>query len=251
MQICWVLDFYANVLLDWKKLKMKTNIAIPFVESQSNWLNWSVFVGETFADPTIKKSKYFLSNLKYQLKNKYPPLAKNIAKGYHSVVTHVLYHFCDMSLMTACVIFCKLTSFTLSAHVLSWETPFASWQIRKWPRWLWVSDWWFIHIILTYNCWHCFLVFNIWVSYALEMTMHFYYPTLELFCFSFTQPFADSKFCLPNPFLFGANQPPPLPPPAINNERPLAGFQLIHLATNYWFDSFSRMHQFYDFNFAF
>jgi hypothetical protein len=110
-----------------KKLKMKTNIVIPFVESQSNWLNWSVFVGETFADPTIKKSKYFLSNLKYQLKNKYPPLAKNIAKGYHSVVTHVLYHFCDMSLMTACVIFCKLTSFTLSAHVLSWETPFASW----------------------------------------------------------------------------------------------------------------------------
>jgi hypothetical protein len=73
MQICWVLDFYANVLLDWKKLKMKTNIAIPFVESQSNWLNWSVFVGETFADPTIKKSKYFLSNLKYQLKNKLIP----------------------------------------------------------------------------------------------------------------------------------------------------------------------------------
>jgi hypothetical protein len=35
----------------------------------------------------------------------------------------------------------------------------------------------------------------------LETTIHFYYPTLELFCFSFTQPFTHSKFCLPNPFL--------------------------------------------------
>ena len=39
---------------------------------------------------------------------------------------------------------------------------------------------------------------------ALEMTINFYYPTLELFCFSFTQPFTYSKFSLPNPFLFGA-----------------------------------------------
>ena len=30
------------------------------------------------------------------------------------------------------------------------------------------------------------------------MTIKFYYPTLELFCFSFTQPFTHSKFCLPN-----------------------------------------------------
>jgi hypothetical protein len=33
---------------------------------------------------------------------KYPPLGKNVTKGYHSVVTRVLYHFCDMSLRTAC-----------------------------------------------------------------------------------------------------------------------------------------------------
>jgi hypothetical protein len=50
----------------------------------------------------------FLPNLKYQLKNKYPPLAKNFTKGYHSIVTHVLYHFCDMSLIIACAIFCSL-----------------------------------------------------------------------------------------------------------------------------------------------
>jgi hypothetical protein len=42
------------------------------------------------------------------------------------------------------------------------------------------------------------------MSDALEMATNFYYPTLELFCFSFTQPFTHSKFCLPNPFLFGA-----------------------------------------------
>jgi hypothetical protein len=64
----------------------------------------NVFLGKNFADPTIKKSKYVLPNHKYQLKNKYPPLAKNFTKGYCLVVTHVLYHFCDMSLITACAI---------------------------------------------------------------------------------------------------------------------------------------------------
>jgi hypothetical protein len=33
-----------------------------------------------------------------------------------------------------------------------------------------------LHIVLKYDCWHCFLVFNIWVSHALEMTINFYYP---------------------------------------------------------------------------
>jgi hypothetical protein len=66
-----------------------------------------------------------------------------------------------------------------------------------------------LHIILTYDCWHCFLIFNIRVIHALEMTVNFYYPTLELFCFSFTQPFTHSKFCLTNPFPFSATPPPP------------------------------------------
>ena len=48
------------------------------------------------------------------------------------------------------------------------------------------------------------------MSRALEMTIIFYYPTLELFCFSFTQPFTHSKFCL----FFSS-----VPPIAINNER--------------------------------
>jgi hypothetical protein len=36
------------------------------------------------------------------------PWPKNFTKGCHSVVTHGLYHFCDMSLITACAIFCSL-----------------------------------------------------------------------------------------------------------------------------------------------
>jgi hypothetical protein len=72
----------------------------------------NVLLIKTFADPT-GKSKHFLPNFKYQLKNKYPPLPKNATKGYHSVVTDVLYHFCDMSLLTACAIFC-----TLKFHVV-------------------------------------------------------------------------------------------------------------------------------------
>ena len=36
------------------------------------------------------------------------PLAKKFTKGFHSVVIHVLYHFCDMCLTTACAIFCSL-----------------------------------------------------------------------------------------------------------------------------------------------
>jgi hypothetical protein len=35
------------------------------------------FLGKHFADPTIKKFTNFSPNLKYQLKNKYPPLAKS------------------------------------------------------------------------------------------------------------------------------------------------------------------------------
>ena len=41
----------------------------------------NVFLGKNVANPTIKKSKYFLANLEYELKNKYPPLAKNFTKG--------------------------------------------------------------------------------------------------------------------------------------------------------------------------
>jgi hypothetical protein len=66
------------------------------------------FLVKTLLIQPLKSQNFSLTNLKYQLKNKYPPLAKNFTKGYHSLVTHVLYHFCGMSLITACAIFCSV-----------------------------------------------------------------------------------------------------------------------------------------------
>ena len=43
------------------------------------------YAGKNVADPTIEKSKKVLPNLNYQLKNKYPPLARHFTKRYHSV----------------------------------------------------------------------------------------------------------------------------------------------------------------------
>ena len=177
--------------------------------SLHRWFHWLILHKKGFKSPvglsnslprlwrhliyiSNKQKLYLLTtkkDIKYQLKNKYPPLAENVAKGYRSVVTHVLYHFCDMSLITACEIFCSLK----------------------------------FHIVCTCTLpllWHGFdflidsrfLVFNIWASHALEMTINLYYPTFELFCFSFTQPFTHSKY----PTLFSS-----VPPPAINNDRSL------------------------------
>jgi hypothetical protein len=40
----------------------------------------NVLLSKTCADPATGKSKIFLPNFKHQLKNKYPPLAKNFTK---------------------------------------------------------------------------------------------------------------------------------------------------------------------------
>jgi hypothetical protein len=66
-------------------------------------LKRNVFLGKNVADPTIKKSKSFLPNLKCQWEDKYIPLAKNVTKDTIQFV--LLYHFCDMSLITARAIF--------------------------------------------------------------------------------------------------------------------------------------------------
>jgi hypothetical protein len=44
-----------------------------------------------------------------------------------------------------------------------------------------------LHIVLTYDCWHCFLVFNIWVTHALEM-ITIIFITQPLSCFAFHLP---------------------------------------------------------------
>ena len=69
----------------------------------------NIFPGKTFADPSIRKQNKIYPTSNINLKNKYSPLAKTLTKAYNSVVTHVIYHFCDMSLITACAIFCSVT----------------------------------------------------------------------------------------------------------------------------------------------
>ena len=59
----------------------------------------NVFRGKNFADPTIKKVENLITQPQILILKIYPPLTKNFTKGYHSVVTYVLYHFCDMSLI--------------------------------------------------------------------------------------------------------------------------------------------------------
>jgi hypothetical protein len=66
-------------------------------------------------------------------------------------------------------------------------------------------------LVLTYDCWHCFLVSNISVSHALEMII-----TQPLSCFVFHLPnlLLTQNFVYPT--LFSS-----VPPPAINNDRSL------------------------------
>jgi hypothetical protein len=49
----------------------------------------NVFLGKNVADTTIKKTKSFLSNLEYDFKNKYQPLAKNFTKGDTVQLSHL------------------------------------------------------------------------------------------------------------------------------------------------------------------
>jgi hypothetical protein len=150
-----------------------------------------------------------LPTLKYQLKNKYPPLAKTFTKGYHSVVTHVLYNFCDMSLKTACAIFFSL-KFMLSAHVLSWRhhlPPDISENDQDSD-----SDWFT----------DCIDIRPLTLLFSLQKSSEscfgndnrFLIPNPWDVLFFISQPFTHSKFCLTNPLLFGATS-------SINNDRSL------------------------------
>jgi hypothetical protein len=139
-------------------------------------------------------------------KNKYPSvtLGRKLTKGYHSVVTPILTTSVTWVMITACAIFCSLKFHVFCTSVHFGDSIFPHDKSENDQD---IDSGWFTYSIsLTYDCWHCFLVFNIWVRHALEMTIILYYPILELFCFSNTQPFTEtySKFCLPNPFLFGA-----------------------------------------------
>jgi hypothetical protein len=106
-----------------------------------------------------------------------------------------LHHFCDTSLITACAIFCSLKFHIVCTCTFFGDTicPLIN---RKTIKIVTLID---LHIVLTYDCWHRFLVFNIWVSRASEMTINLVF----IYMYS-TQPFTHSKFYLSNSFLFGA-----------------------------------------------
>jgi hypothetical protein len=137
----------------------------------------NVFRGKNFADPNIKKPKLWLPNFKYLLKNKYPPLAKNFTKGYHSIVTHVLYHFCDTSLITDCKFFC------LKFHVVCTCTFFGDTIClptnRKMTKIVTLID---SHIVLTYD----------WLLLTLLFSLQYFSEP----CFG-----KGNTFLLPNPWV--------------------------------------------------
>jgi hypothetical protein len=158
-----------------------------------------------------KSQNIWLPNLKYQLKNKYPPLTKNVTKGYQSVVTHVLYHFCDMSLITACESFCNLKFHivcTCSFFVDTIALP-TNRKIVKIVTLITVYRNALIdsHIAFTYDCWHCFqspifqwVVLWKWQYFLLPnpwVVLFFIYPTFYSLKILFTQPF--SLRCHPPP----------------------------------------------------
>jgi hypothetical protein len=131
----------------------------------------NIIRGKNFADPTIKKSKMWLPNLKYQLRNKYPPLVK-IPFSCHICPLPLLWHEFDNGLWNfpQSKVSCCLHMYFLWRHHLSHNKSENDQD----------SD---SHILLTYDCWHCFSVSNISVSRALEMTINFHYPTLGCFVF--------------------------------------------------------------------
>jgi hypothetical protein len=87
-------------------------------------------------------------NLKYQLKYKYPPLAKDVTRGYYSVVTHVLYYFCDMSVITACAIFNSANFHVVCTCTFFGETICLLTNLKL----IKIATLIDLHIVLTYDC---------------------------------------------------------------------------------------------------
>jgi hypothetical protein len=164
------------------------------------------FRGKDFADPTIIKWKISLPNLEYQFQNKYPPLTKNFTKRYQSVVTRVLYHFCDMSLITDWEIFCSLKfhvvctcTFFGDMHYLSPNKSENSDQDSDSDWFIYCIDIWLLTFLFSFqyfseSCFgndNKFLLPNPWV------VLFFIYPTFYSLKILFTQPF--SLRCHPPP----------------------------------------------------
>jgi hypothetical protein len=132
----------------------------------------------------LKSQKLFLPNLKYQWKNKYPPLAKNYTKGYHSVLTHVLYHSYDTSLITACAIFCSLKFHVVRTCSVFGDSICVLTNDQDSDWFTYCIDIWLMTLLKS-------LLPNPWV------VLFFIYPTFYSLKILFSQPF--SLRCHPSP----------------------------------------------------
>jgi hypothetical protein len=165
-----------------------------------------IFLGNHFVHP----------NHKYQLKNKYPPLAKNRYKripfSCHICSLPLLWYKFDNCLCNflQSKVSCCLHMYFLWRHHLP---PDKSENDQDSD-----SDW-FTYCI---DIWLMTLLFSL--QYLSESYFgndnKIYYPTLELFCFSFTQPFT---LTLTQNFVYPTLFSSALPPAIINNDQSLGG----------------------------
>jgi hypothetical protein len=94
---------------------------------------------------------------------------------------------------STCLHIAQENSSTRCTLVVQLEKELFKFYCKRWNRII-------FNIVSTYDCWHCFLVFDIWASQSSEMTINFYNPTLELFCFSFTKLLLIQNFVYPTLF---------------------------------------------------
>jgi hypothetical protein len=131
------------------------------------------------------KKFYPTSNINYK-PNPGQKRYKRIPFSCHTCPLPLLWHEFDNCL---CNFLQSKVSYCLHMHVVSLETPFCPDKSENGQDS--DSDW--SHIVVIYDCWHCFLVFDIWVSHALEMTIHFYLPNPSVVLFFIYPTFYSLK----------------------------------------------------------
>jgi hypothetical protein len=158
----------------------------------------NVFLGKKFADPTIKKTKIWLPNFKYQLINNYPPLAKNRLQkdtmqlshmSFTTSVTRVCENFCSLEVS------CCLHMYFLWKHHLFCQND----QDSDSDWFTYCSDKWLLTLLFIqqYFIESCFEIDNKFLLPNPWVVLFFIYPTFYLLKILFTQPF--SLLCHPPP----------------------------------------------------
>ena len=139
-----------------------------------------------------KNYRTWTSNINSKINNPRPKTYKRIPFSCHTCPLPLLWHEFDNCLYNFLQ---SKVSCCLHVYFL-WRQHSLTDKLENDQNTVTLID---LHIVLTSNC--QFLVFNIWAKWKCgNMTIHFYYPTLELFCSPLIQPFTHSEFCLPNLF---------------------------------------------------